>query len=262
MILRYIFTSVIIAACHLGIFAAISESSSVGEEYIVDGVSVDHFFTERDGSYLSVDMTLGLQNLHVASGQCVLLSPAVVNGIDSIALPPVAVYGRNRYYYYQRQRGGDTMLTPDALTYMAKDKPDSIDYHRLIHFADWMDGAKVTLRRIDRGCCGAEILREYGEIGLHHEKFFPELIFIKPKGELEKRRSLEGTAFVDFPVDQTIIYPEYRNNTHELDSIRKTIDAVRFDPDSASTLCGSKASPRPNHHTRTTPTWLSDVQKP
>ena len=206
-------------------------SAAVAATDIVDNVTVDRFATERDGSYLTLDMILGLSDLHVKSGQCVLLSPAMVNGNDSVSLPPVAVYGRNRYYYYERKKEGDTLATADAMKFMAKDMPDTVDYHRLLAWQEWMDGAKITLRRIDRGCCGNELMRDYGEIGRHHERFFPDLIYIKPKGELEKRRSLEGKAYIDFPVDQTVIYPDYRRNTVELARIRATIDTIRDDRD-------------------------------
>lgn len=46
-----------------------------------------------------------------------------------------------------------------------------------------------------------------------------------------KSRSLSGTAFIDFPVNQTVIYPDYRRNTAELGKIQATIDSVRNDKD-------------------------------
>ena len=46
-----------------------------------------------------------------------------------------------------------------------------------------------------------------------------------------KSRSLSGSAFIDFPVNKTVIYPEYRRNTVELGKIEATIDSVRNDKD-------------------------------
>lgn len=46
-----------------------------------------------------------------------------------------------------------------------------------------------------------------------------------------KSRSLSGSAYIDFPVDQTVIYPDYRRNTVELGKIQATIDSVRNDKD-------------------------------
>ena len=44
-----------------------------------------------------------------------------------------------------------------------------------------------------------------------------------------KKRSIEGSAFLDFPVNKITIYPEYRKNPSELQKIRETIDVVRND---------------------------------
>ena len=75
-------------------------------------------------------------------------------------------------------------------------------------------------------------MAEYeGILGRHREAFFPELIFVQPKAEIMKSRSLSGSAYIDFPVDQTVIYPDYRRNTTELGKIQATIDSVRNDKD-------------------------------
>ena len=94
-----------------------------------------------------------------------------------------------------------------------------------------MDGATLKFHRSDWGCC-QEILVEYeGLLGRHREAFFPELVFVQPKAEVMKSRSLSGSAYIDFPVDQTVIYPDYRRNAVELGKIRATIDSVRNDKD-------------------------------
>ena len=56
---------------------------------------------------------------------------------------------------------------------------------------------------------------------------FPELVYVRPQGLVEKRDSLEGSAFIDFPVDQTAIFPGYRHNTAELGKIQSSIDSVQ-----------------------------------
>ena len=204
---------------------------TAGAREIVDGVTVDSFNTERSGNYLSLDMNIGLENLKVASNQCVLLTPSIVNGNDSIVLPSVAVYGRRRYYYYQRNNGDDMLTGKNEMSFLAKEMPANVEYSRLLPYSDWMDGAKITLHRVDRGCCSKVLMQEYGEIGLYREAFFPELIYVRPQGEREKRRHLEGQAYIDFPVDETVIYPDYRRNTIELGKIRATIDTIRNDRD-------------------------------
>lgn len=218
---KAILTSMFIAGC-----VAVSMADT-----IVDDVTIDNFTAERNGNYLSLNMDMGLKNLDVSSNQCVLLMPRLVNGNDSISLPAVAIYGRRRYYYYKRNNGDDMLSGNKEITYMAKDKPATVDYHELFPFEEWMDGAKVSLQRIDRGCCSKELFRDYGIIGSYREAFFPELVYIHPTGEREKRRTLEGQAFIDFPVDETIIYNDYRDNFNELGKIQRTIDTIRYDRD-------------------------------
>lgn len=221
MIKKYLSALALIAACHIAAPAV----------EIVDGVSVDYVLSEHDGSFLLLDITMGLQELSVASSQCVVLQPALVNGTDSVVLPPVAIYGRNRYYYYERLHGGDPLAVPGTMAYRAGHAPASVEYHQLLPYEQWMDGASITLRRIDRGCCGGEVANNFGQVGFHFEPLIPELVFVQPEAVMEKRRALEGSAFIDFPVNKTEIYPDYRRNASELAAIRATIDSVRLDPD-------------------------------
>ncbi|MBD5323072.1 MAG: DUF3868 domain-containing protein [Bacteroides sp.] len=220
---KLLLTSMIMVA---GVVAGHSEN-------VVDNVSVRDFSAEREGRFLSLDMTLGLSDLKVSSNQCVLIVPRIVNGNDSVSLPAVAVYGRTRYYYYQRNNGDNMLGGPDEISFMAKNKPAEVTYHQLLPYSEWMDGAHIALERIDRGCCQNLLLDRYGILGRYSEAFFPELLYICPTGEREKRRTLEGSSYIDFPVDRTEIYPEYRRNPIELDSIRRTIDVVRNDKDAS-----------------------------
>lgn len=196
----------------------------------IPGVDVSGVKTERNGRFLSVDMNLNLKELDVESNRAVLLTPWIVNGNDSTELKAVGIYGRRRYYYYVRNTG--SLLTgKDEQSYRAKAAPDEVAYSALVPYKKWMDGARLKLRRTDYGCCNT-IEGEYDNpIGSFHEDFFPQLVYITPKGETAKHRSLEGSAFIDFPVDKTVIYPEYRRNTAELGKIRATIDSVRSDKD-------------------------------
>lgn len=197
---------------------------------VVDGVSISDLKMERSGSYMIVDMLIDMQSLDVNSNRAILLTPQIVNGGDSINLPSVGVYGRRRYYYYVRN--GESMLSDkDETSFKAKDKPADIAYHKIMEYADWMDGAQLLLYRRDYGCCNTLLAEQSGRLGEHTEAFFPELVFVQPKAEIEKTRSLSGSAYIDFPVNEMIIYPDYHDNTAELGKIEQTIDSVRTDRD-------------------------------
>ncbi|MEY8688102.1 DUF3868 domain-containing protein [Bacteroides sp. AN502(2024)] len=220
----------------------------------VDGVSVDGVKLEHSGQYMSVDMTLGLSGLRVDGNRAVLLTPRLVNGTDSLELPSVGIYGRRRYYFYVRN--GESMLTgKDEMSYKASDKPENIIYNKVLPYQEWMNGAELTLHRSDYGCCNTLLAEQTGTLGDFTEAvaFFPELVYVRPAAEIVKSRSLEGSAFIDFPVNQTVINPEYRRNTIELGKIQATIDSVRNDRDVTITQVWLKgfASPEsPYEHNR------------
>lgn len=197
---------------------------------VIPGVSVGNFNMNRNGKYLTVTMDLDLSELDVNSNRAVLLTPRLVNGTDSLDLPSVGIYGHRRYYYYIRN-GISTISGETEKTFKASNKPEQLEYDNHIPYENWMDGATLKFHRSDWGCC-QEILAEYdGLLGRHREAFFPELVFVQPKAEVMKSRSLSGSAYIDFPVDQTVIYPDYRRNTVELGKIQATIDSVRNDKD-------------------------------
>ena len=57
----------------------------------------------------------------------------------------------------------------------------------------------------------------------------PPLPLIMPDPEDTKMRLIQGHAFLDFPVNETVIYPEYRKNPDELARIVASIDSALFD---------------------------------
>ncbi len=210
--------------------ALLGLASMANAETIVDGVSVGEFGMERAGEYFVVDMNMNLSELDVNSNRAVLLTPRLVNGPDTLDLPAVGVYGRRRYYYYMRN--GESMLADQSSqSFRANKVPDSLAYHNIVPFEEWMDASQLLLHRRDYGCCNNLLREQWGVLGRIEPEFFPTLVYVQPQAERQKSRSLEGSAYIDFPVDQTIIYPEYRNNVAELNKIHATIDSVRNDRD-------------------------------
>ena len=57
----------------------------------------------------------------------------------------------------------------------------------------------------------------------------PTLPFKMPDPEDTKIRTIQGRAFLDFPVNETVIYPRYRRNPEELQRLNKTIENALFD---------------------------------
>lgn len=220
----------------------------------ITGVVVDSVRYERNGDFMVVDMNFNLSKLNVHSKRAVLLTPRIVAAGDTLNLPSIGVYGRQRYYYYLRNE--QKTLSPDEQSsFKGKERPDTMCYHTVVPYREWMNGAGIEYSRSLYGCCHTLILTESDSLGRYFElnPAIPAIVYIHPSAKTEKLDSLKGAAFVDFPVDQTIIYPEYRNNVRELGKIESTIDTVRNDKDVTITKVWLKgfASPEsPYSHNR------------
>lgn len=202
-----------------------------GAENVVTNVSVENLRMERDGGHICIDMNLVLSELDVESNRSVRLSPWLHKGSDSIPLPTVDIHGRRRYYYSLRNNSSVMVSGKNRMVFLASEAPEQVTYHELVPFQEWMDGATLRIQRTDNGCCGHVLVNEHGDVGMYQERFFPDLLYIRPSASQEKRRTLEGRAYIDFPVNQIIIYPDYRRNSIELAAIKATIDTIRNDAD-------------------------------
>ena len=195
---------------------------------------VENVTFSRNGQYMVADMDLLLSQLNVKSNEAVVLTPYIINnsGTQSVELPSVAVYGRNRYYHYLRNNG-DMMITgPKEISYRASKAPASVDYRQAVDYEPWMENSKLVLGEQTYGCCG-NILDENQRQLAENVKYTytPNFVYVQPQVEAVKSRSLSGQAFIDFVVNRTDIRPDYRNNRAELNKIQNTIDSVKNDAD-------------------------------
>ncbi len=197
-------------------------NSAFSQDEIVTGVKVDNYTLERNGKFMSLDMTLDVSNLKVKRNKAVLLTPCIYSGSDSLHLKSIGIYGRKRYYHYLRNNGTAMISGEGEMTYRKGSMPSIIEYHDIVPYETWMGTSREKLHRYLYGCCNQILEEQVGELGIWME---PDLIYIRPKVE-PKTRALEGTAFIDFPVNKTVIEPTFRNNKTELTKIDETINSV------------------------------------
>ena len=198
----------------------------------IPNVDIKDFTLELKDGYLNVDIDIDLSQLDIKTTQVVVLTPNIVKDADTLRLKSIGVYGRNRRIYYERNEdikptnAGDIDLT-------TSETEDIIRYSTTVAFMEWMNGCSVQLERRDYGCCGHSDAIAQSEVvdKFPLDPYFPELIYLRPEHEVVKTREISGSAFVDFPVSQTVIYPTYRNNVAELAKITGTIDSVKRDSD-------------------------------
>ena len=154
-------------------------------------------------------------------------------------LSSIVVYGRKRDIVNQRNhKAPENTYT---IIRRKQHQEQKINYLVQMPFEAWMRNANMKLNIDLCGCCdilednSGELITQLNILPL---KVKPSIAYITPKTEDIKYRAVEGSAFLDFPVNKIIIYPEYRRNTSELAKIRATIDTVRNDK--YTTLTGIK----------------------
>lgn len=233
------------------IFALTALATAFTASADVEGVKTQNVRLERNGDYMVVDMDVDMSQLKVKSNRAVLLTPAIVNGGDSLNFSSIGVYGRKRYYYYMRD-GKSTLTGKTERSYRKAKRPDTVSYHSIIPYHEWMEGSHLVLNRSLYGCCNtkvgeqsAALVNNYQTPTVEKVYFMPTFVYMRPHAEGVKTREIKGSAYVDFPVNQIVIYPEYRNNTVELDKILATINSVRDDKDVTITSLSIKGFASP-----------------
>lgn len=151
----------------------------------------------------------------------IVISPLLTCGDNVAAFPSVEIDGQ--WVYYHQVRSG---VAPDVLRYRAKDASSHRHYSERLAVAGWMQTASLSFRVERTSACGDVLqsdtftyrtptpeFKVYREEDVHHEEVY----------------SLQGSAFVAFPVAKTEVRPDFRNNAVELERLRHTIDSVSRD---------------------------------
>lgn len=187
--------------------------------------------TRSNDNRLTINLEIILQeNMKLASNHVATLTPFLETKGHTKVLPSIVVYGRKRDIINQRNH----KIPENTYTILRhkQHEEQKINYLVQMPFEAWMRQADMKLNVDLCGCC--DILEENSgelitQLNIAPLKLQPAIAYITPQAEAVKHRAVEGSAYLDFPVNKTIIYPEYRRNTVELAKIRATIDTVRND---------------------------------
>lgn len=196
----------------------------------LSGIKADNVNLARNGRYMAVHMDMDMSDLDIRHDRAMVITPKICNGDSLVVLNSVGVYSYNRWYYYKRN--GEFMITgPAEKSFMKKDAPDVMEYEAVVPYRPWMDGAHLTLTLEEYGCCSRIFSTATSSLLRYDGPYRPEFLYVSPAAEAVKVRNISGTAYIDFPVSETQIHPEYRNNILELGKITSGIDSIREDDD-------------------------------
>ena len=156
------------------------------------------------------------------------------NGANK-TLPAIYVYGRNRQLLAERSG----KIPADAFEVIRRDNgtAQTVHYTARVPYEKWMNGADLKMMGTISGCANClkdEDLAQVYPVLLEPYQVQPLIAFVKPEAEV-KQRAEKGNAYLDFPVNQTKIYPDYRRNPMELAEINRTINVVKENTDTKIT---------------------------
>lgn len=218
----------------------LAPAAAQGVQRLPSGATVNDVTISKQRDSVVIRMNVGLSNVEVARNRSILITPLLYAGHEREWLPVIQVMGRRQYIYHQRN--GESLYAehPYAVVKREKGTRQEINYRIALPYRQWMERAEFAVTEDDCGCGevsqGSRTLLVQADL-----RFIPRLAYISPKAETRKTRALSGEAYLDFPVNHTVIRPEYRQNKAELQKIQATIDTIRTDKDIRITqisLCG------------------------
>lgn len=186
---------------------------------------------------LQVAMNIDASAVKLSSSREVIFTPVASDSLgNEVRFPSLYLSGRDRYYLHLRE---NDIQSPDRM--QRAGKLGVVSYTSAVPFTEWMEQNPVEVKLVTdlRGCACAPVESVDSLIAVADFRppvpeiieFTPAFVTMTPVAEVEKARELKGSAFIDFPVNRTELYPDYRRNPEELAKIRATIDTVRTDPD-------------------------------
>lgn len=208
------------------------------------GAAVDGVEIKKQRDSVVIRMNLDLTGMEVGRNRSIVLAPVFRTEDEKQWLPAIEVMGRTRYLYYERNEESLYTDNPYAVVRRKQDTEQRVDYRVTVPYRRWMNRAELFL---GEDTCGCGEVAKGNSIPLAQADlaFRPKLAYITPQAETRKARALSGEAYLDFPVNKTVIYPDYRRNTAELAKIRATIDTVRADKDYSITRISLKGYASP-----------------
>lgn len=180
---------------------------------------------------LQIDMNLVLpEDLKVGSNRMMIFTPVVRNSDREVTLPPIYVYGRKRQIINKRKH--ILPLEGSQIVRRTNHEEQAVGYSATIPYASWMKGADIILEE-DLCGCGNQVEennKQHLAQVILPEPFVknepPVVAAPKPIKKEPQFLIIEGKAFIDFPVNKTIINPQYRKNPVELARIDSTFQSI------------------------------------
>lgn len=207
---------------------AAAASAAGATSVINNNVQINDLNFRRVKDHFDLEMTVDASRFHVNQNREYYITPTLVSadGRDSIEMKPILLSGRNLYFRHLRN---DDFTADDGI--MVRGGKE-VTYNSKIDSEDWMNNSVLKLNVSECGCCDALQSVASTPVATYRKiSYSPVYGYARAAGDSIKERLIEGSAFVNFPVNSTILAADYMRNRGELARITGTIDSVRGDAD-------------------------------
>ncbi len=208
------------------------------EVYLGEVKIIQNRFEQR-GDSVYIEMNMNLNGLPVHKNQSFILTPVVETEKASEELPSIVINGKRREKAYQRSLAFNHGRPPFPIyttVIVNQWSRERIAYNVVIPYETWMKDAKLNLRENFCECGGEKRLISIKMLAQtikleNQEDTIVEMVSIKKEEDEKNTYYKEGSAYLDFPLNQTHILPDFRGNQKELDKIRGILDSITSNPD-------------------------------
>lgn len=202
------------------------------QKYYKDAISITDVSLWQQGESLYIDMQIDMRNLKVDNDRTLTLTPMLVSADRNLVLPEIIINGRRRQKAYVRSMA----LNSETNLGVPSNKKEVLSYTQIIPYQPWMENASLNLEENLCGCGGhQEVLTQEpipNEISTEIKRLsaiHPILSHIQLPADRLEVRSKQYEAHLEFPVNQSVILPDYMNNKSELQNIQKMLSETLND---------------------------------
>ncbi|MDE6417954.1 MAG: hypothetical protein K2K49_01950 [Duncaniella sp.] len=201
-----------------------AHAQSASDMLHISGLNVN-----KGDSLVTLNMSVDPKAYRVGTNDIVTLTPQLVAGGDTLAMPPVRIAGRRAWYTEIRERNA----TPLTLSRAGKGLP--VEYSSTVGYSPEAGTSTIVIKADTASVCNCEPPRsgDFPVVEINEPPvtnildFVHNFSYIAPKDTADKVFNLSGRANIIFKVNRTDIDWTYFSNHAELDSIMKSVNAVR-----------------------------------
>lgn len=201
----------------------------------------------EDGDSLHLSFDVRVDSRAVPTCAMMVYEPEIRDSSDNVlVLPYIQVNGEDRarinkrFFDHQDDEWMEGYKTPYMLINVHEYTGESFTYTFDCPYEEWMEYSRLILKQEVTICAGDQHLYTYTLAGgltmAYREPYAvrPYVAMVTPPDEV-KVRARQGSAFLDFQVNKSVILPDFRRNPVELAKINEALIEVVGDMDSQIT---------------------------